>query len=61
MALKKYRIKNITSKQTHIFSGVLGYLSIEHLTDEQAEILYQDGKSNYIELAQTVKKLDRQE
>jgi hypothetical protein len=50
MALKKYRLKNIAKGQTQLFSGVLGILSIPHLTDQEAEVLYQGGKSHYIEL-----------
>lgn len=50
--LRKYKLKNI-GKAKEIISPKLphGRVSVDKITDAEAEILYNNGKSHYIELA----------
>lgn len=52
MSLSKYKLKNIGKNQTVLISSKLpvGRISIDKITDKEAELLYNDGKSAYVEL-----------
>lgn len=52
MALKKFRLKNIGKNQNVLVSSKLqnGFVQIDKMTDEQAELLYDNGKSHYVDI-----------
>lgn len=49
--MKKFKLKNIGKDQKFLVSSKLpaGKVAIDKITDEQAELLYNDGKSQYVE------------
>lgn len=55
MSLSKYKLKNIGKDQKFLVSSKLpaGKVAIDKITDDQAELLYNDGKSQYVELAKS--------
>ena len=55
MSLSKYKLKNIGKDQKVLISSKLpaGRVAIDQITDDQAELLYNEGKSQYVELSKS--------
>ena len=60
MALKKYRLKNIGPGHTHLFIGGEGYVPLNDITDELADKLYSEGKTNHFEPISDKEVIDKQ-